>query len=141
MSKWRGIAMKQITIVVDDKVGLLADISYLLGRSHINIEGISVAMVGGKSIVTLTVKDSSRAIEVLAANGYRCLEADSLVAKLDNKAGELAKMSRLLADNKVNIENVTMLSQDEHFSVYSLRVDKPGRAEKVLAPYLSAETN
>ena len=124
--------MKQITLVVDDKVGLLADISYLLGRSRINIEAISAATVGGKSIVTLTVKDSHRAIEVLAANGYHCLEADSLVAKLDNKPGELAKMSRLLADNKVNIENVTMLSQDERCSVYSLRVDKPSRAEKIL---------
>ena len=111
--------MKQITVVVDDKVGLLADISYLLGRSKVNIDAISVGVVGGKSIVTLSVKDNKRALEVLAANGYYCLEADSLVAKLENKPGELAKMSRLLADNKVNIENITVLSQDERFSVYS----------------------
>ncbi len=131
--------MKQITLVVDDKVGLLADVSYLLGRSKINIEAISAAMVGGKSIVTLTIKDSRRALEVLAANGYHCLEADSLVAKLDNKAGELAKMSRLLADNNVNIESVTMISQDDRVSIYSLRVDKPSKAEKILGPYLSVE--
>ena len=131
--------MKQITVVVDDKVGLLADISYLLGRSKVNIDAIGVGVVGGKSIVTLSVKDNKRALEVLAANGYLCLEADSLVAKLENKPGELAKMSRLLADNKVNIENITVLSQDENYSVYSLRVDKPSKAEKLLAPYIHSE--
>ncbi len=35
--------MKQITILVDDKVGVLADVSYLLGRSKVNIEAIAVA--------------------------------------------------------------------------------------------------
>lgn len=132
--------MKQLTVIVDDKVGLLANISYLLGRSRINIDSISVASVGGKAIVNLLVKDTARTKEVLEANGYRCLEADSLVVRLPNQPGEMAKMARLLADHKINMEHLSALSQDEKSSVYSIKVDKPAKAEKLLSGYLSLET-
>lgn len=132
--------MKQLTVLVDDKVGLLANISYLLGRSKINIESISVASVAGKAIINISVKDTKRAMEVLEANGYKCLETDNLVVRLTNQPGELAKMTRLLADEKINLEQVTTLSQDEKTSIYSLRVDKPAKAERVLGAYLSLES-
>jgi hypothetical protein len=131
--------MKQLTVLVEDKVGSLANLSYLLGRSKINIESISVISVGGKAVVTILVKDTKRAMEILEANGYRCLESDSLVVRLDNKPGELAKMARILADNKINIEQASVVSQDEKTSIYALRVDKPAKAEKVLGAYLRLE--
>ncbi len=128
--------MKQLTVLVDDKVGLLANLSYLLGRSKINIESISVASVGGKAVINLSVKDTKRTMEVLEANGYRCLQSDSMVVRLANRPGELAKMTRLLADSKINIEQASVVSQDEATSIYALRVDKPAKAEKVLGAYL-----
>lgn len=131
--------MKQITLVVDDKVGLLADISFILGKSKVNIEAISVGLVGGKAVINLSVKDYKHAVDVLSANGYKCLESDVLVVKLSNKPGELAKMSKLLVEEGVNIENVTVLSQGGGFSLYGLKVDKMAKAEKALAPFLSFE--
>lgn len=133
--------MKQLTVLVDDKVGLLANISYLLGRSRVNIESISVASVGGKAIITLMVKDTRRTKEILEVNGYRCLEADSLVVKLVNRPGELAKMTRVLADNKINMESLAVISQDEEFSIHAIKVDKPARAEKLLASYLMRDSD
>lgn len=131
--------MKQLTLVVDDKIGLLADISYLMGRSKINIEAISLGVIGGKAVINMTVKDPEKAVMLLQANGYRCLESDMLVVKLANTPGELAKLSRLLAEEGVNIENVTVLTQDGGFSLYAVKVDKTARAEKALKPYLYAE--
>ncbi|MCX6773186.1 MAG: ACT domain-containing protein [Candidatus Micrarchaeota archaeon] len=58
--------MKQITIVADDKVGLLADISYILGKARVNIDAISVEVHGGKAIISLTFKDDKKAISLLA---------------------------------------------------------------------------
>lgn len=132
--------MKQLTVLVDDKVGLLANISYLLGRSRINIESISVVSVGGKAVINLMVKDTKRTQEILGANGYKCLEADSLVVKLPNRPGEMAKMTRILADNKINIEHIAIISQDENTSIHSLKVDKPSRAEKCLEAYLTLDS-
>lgn len=131
--------MKQITLVVDDKVGLLADISYLLGSSKINIDAITVGVVGPKAVVHLTVPNDKRALEVLKANGYQCLQDDMLVVKLANEPGALSQMSRLLADGGINIESVTVLTQDSKQSLYALKVDKTAKAMKLLSPYLSIE--
>lgn len=131
--------MKQISVVVDDKVGLLADISFILGKSHINIESIASSSVGGKCVLNLTVKEEKRAIDVLAANGYKCLESDVIVVQMDNTPGTLAQLTRLLADSKINIENLLILTQDDKRSVYALKVDKPKLAEKLLTPYLGRD--
>ena len=131
--------MKQISVVADNKVGVLADISFILGRSKINIDSISLNSVGDKSVLTLGVKDDARAIQLLSANGYTVIAADLLVVKLPNKPGELAKMSKLLADENINLTNVMVISQDDDGSLYSIHVDKMAKANKLLAPYLKIE--
>lgn len=131
--------MKQITLLVDDKMGLLADISFILGKSKINIESISVGLVGGKAVINLAVQEDKRAVELLEANGYKCLESDMLVVKMSNKPGELANLSKLLAENEIKIENISSLGVGGGFSLYGMKVDKMAKAEKLLAPYLALE--
>jgi len=70
---------EQLTVLVDDKVGLLANIlspGPLAHKHRIHIGG----GCGGKAVINLMVKDTKRAQEILGANGYKCLEADSLVS-------------------------------------------------------------
>ena len=131
--------MKQITVVVDDEVGKLADVSFILGKSKINIDSISMGKVGGKSIIHLTIKNEDKAIAVMEANGYKCLKSDVLVVKLLNEPGELAKMTKLLADSKIDVHNVTVVEQGPKYSLYSLKVDRQSKAEKVLVEYLNIE--
>ena len=131
--------MKQLNIIADDKPGMLADISYILGKAHINIESIYSGVMGGKAIVNLTVEDDARAIALLKMNGYETLEFDVLVLKLKDEPGELFKVTKLLADNKINIEGVHVLCKGEGFVLDAVKVDKIAKAEKLLAPYLKIE--
>ena len=131
--------MKQITVVVEDQVGKLADVSFILGKSKINIDSISMGKVGTKSIIHLTVKNEEKAISLLQANGYECFASDVLIVKLLNAPGELAKMTKRLSDAKINTENVTVVTQGPHHSIYSLKVDRMAKAEKVLEEYLDLE--
>lgn len=57
--------MRTITIVSNDKVGLLADISYVLAKEKVNIESISADVISGKGIITLTLSDAEKGKEVL----------------------------------------------------------------------------
>jgi len=134
-----GIAMKQITIMVEDKVGLLADISYILGKAKINIDSVSVSKVGDNAIIYLAVKDEKRAKEVLGNNDYRVMASDNLLIKMNDQPGELSKLSKLLADNGINIENIHMLTRDKESAIFSIKVDKTAKAEKLLSPYLNLE--
>ncbi|PIT84118.1 hypothetical protein COU37_05020 [Candidatus Micrarchaeota archaeon CG10_big_fil_rev_8_21_14_0_10_45_29] len=131
--------MKQVTVIVADEVGKLADVSFILGKSKINIDSISVGKVGDKSIINLMVKNEERASSVLEANGYQCLKSDVLVVRLFNQPGELAKLTKLLSDNKVSVESATVVTQGPKYSLYSMKVDKHSKAEKVLGNYLRIE--
>lgn len=125
--------MKTITIVSDDKIGLLADISYILGKARVNIESINVDVIAKKSIITLTIGDPLKAKEMLEASGYKVAEANSVVVKLSDQPGELAKITNMLAKEGVNIENVHMLSRDSKLTVLAIAVDKPKKASNLLS--------
>lgn len=131
--------MKQITVLADDKVGILADISFILGRAKINIESIDVNVAGGKAVINLTVRDEKRASELLRANHYKVFESDIIVVQMPDVPGELSKMSKLLSDAGVNIELVHMLTRGTGTAVYSIKVDKLAKAQKVLSAYIHPE--
>ncbi len=128
--------MKQITILVDDKVGVLADISFILGKAHINIESIDVNVAGGKAVINLLVKDPERATSLLHANGYKVMESDIIVVHLTDRPGELSKVSKMLSENGVNIESVHLLTRGDSLTLYSLKLDKQAKGEKLLEPYI-----
>ncbi|MFH1393400.1 MAG: hypothetical protein ABII71_03880 [Candidatus Micrarchaeota archaeon] len=130
--------MKTITIVADDKVGLLADISYVLGKARVNIEAINGDVVSDKSIIVLSLSDALRGKEVLEASGYKVAALNSVVVRLNDEPGELGKVTNMLSTEGVNIENVHMLSKNGKETVLSVTVDKPKRAGNILRDYLVA---
>ena len=95
--------MRSITIVSEDRVGLLADISYILGKSSINIDGLNVDVVGKKAIIALVIRDPKRAAGVLHRNGYQTAEMDSIVVKVSNTSGELSRIADKLSKERVNV--------------------------------------
>ncbi len=128
--------MKTITIVAEDRVGLLADISYLLGKAKINIESISVDVVAGKAIISMIIKDYEKAKEMLANAGFTVSEMNSLIIKLVDQPGELNKITSMLAKEGVKIENVHIVSKENGYTVLSVAVDKIKKAAKLLDQYL-----
>ncbi len=128
--------MEELTIVVDDKVGIVADVSYILGKAKINIEALAVEVHGGKAILNITVKDAKKAMQYLSGSGYRVLESEIFVVKLKDEPGELSKMSSLLAKAKISILSLFFLAKESGYSVLALKVDRPRKAESLLAPYL-----
>nr|QNO54430.1 hypothetical protein IPKNHHKO_00004 [Methanosarcinales archaeon ANME-1 ERB7] len=130
--------MRTITIVADDKVGLLADISYVLGKAKVNIESINGDVVSDKSVIMLSLSDAHRGKDVLEASGYKVAEVNSVVLRLKDEPGELARITNMLSQDGVSIQNVHMLSKNGRETVISVSVDKPKRASSVLREYLVA---
>jgi len=128
--------MKSITIVADDKVGLLADISYILGKAKVNIDSLTVDVVAHKAVVVLSVMDSEKGRSVLEASGYKVTEANMVVVKLPDQPGALSDITGVLAKQHVNIANVLTLSRDGKETVLAISVDKPKKAQELLKQYL-----
>ena len=128
--------MKSITVLADDRVGLLADISYLLGKAKINIESISVDVVAKKAVISLTLKDADKAKVVLENAGFKVSESNSIVVKLVDKPGELSRITAILAEDGINMENAHIVSRDGSNTFLSIIVYKPMKALKVLDEFL-----
>ncbi|HIH18373.1 TPA: ACT domain-containing protein [Candidatus Micrarchaeota archaeon] len=128
--------MRQITIVADDKVGVLADISFILGKAKINIESLSAEVQGGKAMINISVKDEKKATRLLSANNYKVLQSEILIVKVKDEPGELSKISKILSEGGVNIESLYLLARSSGFTLDAINVDKPKKAALLLKGYL-----
>lgn len=128
--------MKTITIVADDKVGLLADISYVLAKSKINIESICVEVIAGKAVILMGLTDAEKGKLVIEAAGYTVENLDAVVIKLKDQTGEVTKITTTLTKEGVDVKKVDILAKDKGNSIVAIEVDKHKRASAILKPYL-----
>ena len=128
--------VKSVTIVADDKVGLLADISYILAKAKINIDSVNVDVISGKAIISLGLSDAVKGKNVLEAASYKVEDVNSVVVKLPDKPEELSRVTSMLSKDGIKVENVRTLSKDEKSTILAITVDKPKRAIGVLKSYL-----
>lgn len=133
--------VKELRIISKDKVGLLADISYVLGMEKINIERIDVQVLGDMAVIDIAVAaprydQAKRAIE---KNKYEVLATDAMVVKLEDKPGALAEMSRQLAEKGINITHIHVIGKQGVHVFDSITVDKPEEARKLLADRIANE--
>ena len=131
-----GDFIKQITVVAEDKVGLLADISYILGKAHLNIESLSVEVQGHKCLIDIVVKDESKASSLLESNGYQVLKADVLVVKIKDEPAQMAQFTARLAKEKINTISMRLITKENGFDTYALQVDHTAKAKRVLSQYM-----
>jgi len=128
--------MKEISIITDDRVGLLADISYILGKAKINIESIAASAVGGKAVLSIVVRDYDRAKGVLENSGFKISAGNVIFVKLEDKPGMLAEIAKMLADAGINVENLHLVSKDGKHTIVGLTVANPRKTKALLAEYL-----
>ncbi len=128
--------VKSIAVVAEDRIGLIADISYILGKSSLNLDGLVVDVVGGKAIISLETKDISKAKRILDRNGFTTTEKDAIVVKVSDSLRGADKMVELLESEKVKIQNMKVLSTDSESGIFSISVDKPRKARRVLDSFI-----
>jgi len=123
--------------MVENRPGALADVCEILGRNSINIRAISAESLGEGGIIRLITEDTESTKRALENAWYKFVASEVLPIKLTDRPGELAKVARKLANAKINVECVYILSREKGTIEIALKVDKPEEARKTLKPYLS----
>lgn len=96
----------QLTLSLESKPGVLAQLTGALARAGVNIQGICAPEVAGKGKVRVVVDDPERARAALKAAKLRAGEEAALAVTLENRPGALAQVAERLARGKVNIKCV-----------------------------------
>ncbi len=124
---------KQISIFLENKPGVMANVCKALGAYDINIRGISVSDTVDHAVVRLIVDNPRKAVHVLGEHGALVVETDVLAVKLDDKPGALAKLASKFARGKINIEYAYGTSDDTDATVF-IRVSDVKKAAQLLSP-------
>lgn len=128
--------MEQITVMVENRPGALADVCEILGRNGINIRAISAESLGEGGIIRLITEDAESAKRALQGAWYKFIVSEVLPIKLPDKPGELAKVARKLANARINVECIYILGREKGTTEIALKVDKLEEARKILKPHL-----
>jgi hypothetical protein len=96
--------VKQLTILVENKPGALADICSTLALKKINILAFAVADTIDTALLRMVVSDPEGAKAMLKDSGHTVLENEVLMMEMTNRPGALAESAKLLSKARVNIE-------------------------------------
>lgn len=102
--KTRFLFDKQLSIVLENLPGTLAEVCSSLAAEEINLLALSIADMCDTGELRIVTSDSERAKTLLEKRGYDVLESEVLVAEMMNEPGTLAGIAQKLAKGKVNIE-------------------------------------
>jgi len=104
--------VKDLTVILTDRPGTLADMGEILGKAGINIEGICATTYKGVGAIHILVEDSAGARQALKAKGIEVTaEREVLVKEIEDRPGILGEVARKLANAGVNIELVYLATK------------------------------
>ena len=111
------MSVKQISIFVENQTGLLSEVTTLLADNGINLRALSIADTSDFGILRVIVEDVEKAAQILHDHGNTYTVTNVLAVKMDDKAGGLAAILKVLADAGIPLEYA-----------YAFLLQKPGEA-------------
>ena len=98
--------MKDLTVIMDDQPGKLADLGEATGRAGVNIAGLCAMVGDGKGFIHMLVEDGGAARKALLEDAGIDVadEREAVVVDLHDKPGAMGEIARDLAEAGVNID-------------------------------------
>ena len=95
---------KDLTVILQDVPGTLADVGEALGNAGINMDGLCGFPCEGKGVLHIVVEDGEAARAALEAAGQTVQGMrDVLVIDIKDTPGEFGRICRQIADAGVNV--------------------------------------
>ncbi|MEF3280513.1 MAG: ACT domain-containing protein [Elusimicrobiota bacterium] len=98
--------VKQYTVFLPNKPGSLHKFIELFAKEGINIIGISSEIHDESGVIRIAVDSDKKLSYILTRAGFTTLETTMISLMIPDKPGELIKLTKLLADNDINITNI-----------------------------------
>jgi hypothetical protein len=130
------MALKQISVFLENKSGRLAEVSELLSDSRINLRAISIADTADFGILRMIVNKPEETLMLLEKNGFTARENRVLGVEVDDSPGGLAIIMHVFEENNVNIEYLySSLESGAEKAVIIFKVEDVDYGIKILEKY------
>ncbi len=125
--------MKQLTIIVENKAGALADVTEALGRGGVNIISISAQGFENTGIIRVLTTDVNTALNELSKAGYNAIINDIIVLKMIDRPGELYKVAKKLSREGINLRSVYIIGKENGKTVVAIDPEDYEKALKIIS--------
>jgi len=95
--------VKQFSVFLVNKPGVLAQVCQVLADQKINIKALTLVDSQEHGVLRLVVEDGDVAARVLGSLNVPVTEADVLCIEMDNRPGAMADVCNRLANAHINI--------------------------------------
>ncbi len=127
------MAIKQITVFVENRQGALVEITDTLAKNNVNLRALSIAETQDFGILRLIVNDEDTAEKTLVDAGYLIKVTDVVGVKISDEPGRLTSALSVLDKAGINMEYLyAFMSRTEKHAYVVLRVEDNEIAEKIL---------
>lgn len=127
------MAIKQLTVFVENKKGTIVSVTNILSKNNINIRALSIAETQDFGILRLIVNDDKTAISALEENNYLVKAIDVVGVKIGDQPGKLNAALEVLDKENINVEYLyAFMARTEKHAYVVLRVENNSAAEAAL---------
>ena len=127
------MAIKQLTVFVENKKGTIVSVTDILAKNNINIRALSIAETQDFGILRLIVNDEKTAEKVLQENGYLIKTVDVVGVKIGDEPGKLTAALDVLDKADINVEYLyAFMARTEKHAYVVLRVEDNNAAQSSL---------
>ncbi|MBU5557527.1 MAG: ACT domain-containing protein [Candidatus Aenigmatarchaeota archaeon] len=124
--------MRQFEVVIENRIGALADVCEVLARAKVNIKAISTELRDGIGIIKVITDDEDVTRKALGNAQLDFSEYEIIPVRLMDRPGELARLARSLANLGIDIESVFMTNRDAGTAEIAFKVSNLNEARKLL---------
>lgn len=127
------MAIKQLTVFIQNQKGTVASVTDILAKNNINLRALSIAETQDFGILRLIVNDEKAAEKVLSENGYLIKVIDVVGVKIGDAPGKLTAALDVLDKSDINVEYLyAFMARTEKHAYVVLRVEDNNVAEAAL---------
>lgn len=125
------MAVKQISVFLPNKPGILAKFSKVLLENDINMKAMTVSETADKGLLRMVVDKTDEAIKLLKKQNYLVVVEDVLAVEIPERPGGLYDIAEILGEYDINIEYIYSSTLVKAESLIVLKVDKIEKAIEV----------
>jgi hypothetical protein len=128
--------MKQLTIITEDRPGLLTEIATILAEAGINIEDVDAEAAGPTSAISIGVDRYDEALRILSARGWKVFAENTILIEVPDAPGALARVARRFSDAGVNLRSVRFVRRRKGKALVALCTPEESRALELVRDLL-----
>lgn len=112
------MAIKQLTVFVENKQGTVVSITDILSRHNINLRALSIAETRDYGVLRIIADDEEKATAALLENGCILSRTPVTVLSVPDEPAGLSSILMLLAEAKVDIDYMYSLFTHQNGKAY-----------------------